>query len=165
MSDEQTGEVQETEQDDQQHTDVEDPRVKKANQEAATYRRELRATQAELKKLREASQTEQEKALAEAEQRGQAAALSKVGHRLARAELRAAAAGTVDADTLDGFLEYADLSKFLDDQGEPNTKAIAEAVKRLGGGTRQTNFDGGARSTAAKPADMNQLIRQQAGLS
>lgn len=132
--------------------------------ELAETRREARAAKAELRKLREASQTEQEKALAEAEQRGATAVLSKVGARLAKAELRAAAAGTVDKDTLDGFLEYADLSRFLGEDGEPDDKAIAAAVKRLGGGSRQTDFDGGPRSSAAKPTDMNSLIRHQAGL-
>lgn len=132
--------------------------------ELAETRKEARAAKAELKKIREASQTEQEKALAEAEQRGAATALSKVGARLAKAELRAAAAGTVDSETLDGFLEYADLSRFIGDDGEPDDKAITAAVKRLGGGGKQTDFDGGARSSAAKPTDMNSLIRRQAGL-
>lgn len=118
----------------------------------------------ELEKFRAASMSEQEKAVAEAEQRGRSAALASSGARLARAEFRAAAAGQVDKDTLDGFLEYADLSKFVGDDGEPDDKAITAAVKKLGGGTASTSFDGGARTTAGKPADMNSLIRRQAGL-
>jgi hypothetical protein len=83
---------------------------------------------------------------------------------LARAEFRAAAAGRVDADTLAAYLEDADLSKFVGDDGEPDTKAIESRIKRLGGVERRTDFDGGARSPAAKTTDMNQLIRQKAGL-
>lgn len=162
MSDDAT-EVQETEEHDDSTT--EDPRIKKANQEAANYRRELRATQAELKKLREASQTETEKALAEAEQRGKTAALGQVGTRLARAELRAAAAGKVDAATLDGFLEYADLSRFVTEDGEPDAKAITAAITKLGGAERPTNFDGGARTSPAPADDMNSLIRRAAGVA
>lgn len=161
---EETGEVQETEQAEEQHTEAEDPRVKKANQEAANYRRELRATQAELKKIREASQTEQEKALAEAEQRGATAALSKVGDRLVRSEFRAAAANRVDKETLDTYLEDVDLRKFVGEDGEPDVKAIEARITKLGGTAKQTDFDGGARSSAAKPTDMNSLIRRQAGL-
>ncbi|MFI6228890.1 hypothetical protein ACIBCR_16425 [Micromonospora echinospora] len=164
MADE-TGEVQETEQDEQTSTDAEDPRVQKANREAAGYRRELRATQAELKKLRESTQTEQERVIAEAEQRGAATAAAKAGPRLVRAEFRAAAAaGRVDKETLDAYLEDVDLAKFLDQDGEPDVKAIESRITKLGGAARGTDFDGGARRTAERPADMNALIRQQAGL-
>lgn len=164
MSDD-TTEVPETEEhDDAPTTAAEDPRVTKANREAATYRRELRAAQAELKKLREANQTGTEKALVEAEQRGKATALTQVGARLARAELKATAAGKVDTATLDGFLEYADLTKFVGDDGEPDMKAIDAAVKKLGGG-RPADFDGGARTTAAGKTDMNSLIRRAAGVT
>jgi len=122
------------------------------------------ADYADLKKRAASAMTDQEKAVAEAEQRGAAAATTKVAARLARAEFRAAAAGKLDAETLNGFLEYADLSKFVTDDGEPDEKAIAAAVKRLGG-TTSTDFDGGARTTAGKGADMNQLIRKTAGYS
>lgn len=118
----------------------------------------------DLKKRAAAAMTEQEKAVAEAEQRGRSAALSASGVRLAKAEFRAAAAGTVSADALDGFLEYADLKRFVDDDGEPDAKAIAAAIKKLSGGTGiATNYDGGARTNADKPADMNALIRRAAG--
>jgi hypothetical protein len=142
----------------------EDPRISKANREAADYRRQLRTTQAELDKLRKQSMTEAEKTAAEAEQRGRTAALTEAGPRLARAEFRAAAAGVLDKATLDGFLEYADLAKFVGADGEPDTKAIDAAVKRLGGDRRSPDFDGGARQNAGKATDMNALIRRHAGM-
>ena len=163
---EEMGEVQEvepTEHNDQADTEG-DGRVKKANAEAAAYRKQLRAAEAELRKVREASMSEQEKAVAEAEARGRATAMADAGKRLALAEIRAEAAGRVEQGTLDGFLDYADLSRFVDEQGEPDTKAIAAAVKRLGGaGGNAPDFDGGARTTS-KPNDMNALIRRQAGV-
>lgn len=143
---------------------TEDPRISKANAEAAKYRKELRAAQSELEKVRKAGLTEQEKAVAEAEQRGRSAALASTGARLARAEFRAAAAGQVDKETLDAYLEDVDLSKFLSEDGEPDTKAIEGRIKKLAGGSTKTSYDGGARTTAAAPADMNSLIRRQAGL-
>jgi hypothetical protein len=119
----------------------------------------------ELEKVRAAAMSETEKAVAEAEKRGAQAAAAQAGPRLVRAEFRAAAAGLVEKDALDAYLEDVDLTKFLGEDGEPDTKAIDARIKRLGGGPRRTNLDGGARTTAAKPADMNTLIRQQAGLS
>jgi hypothetical protein len=143
---------------------TEDPRISKANQEAAKYRRELRAAQAELEKVRQAGLSEQEKAVSVAKAEGHAEALRAAAPRMVRAELRAAAAESgVAKYALDGFLEYADLSKFVGDDGEPDSKAIAAAMKKLGGG-KPADFDGGARTTAPKGADMNSLIRHAAGI-
>jgi hypothetical protein len=142
---------------------TEDPRISKANQEAAKYRRELRATQAELDKVRQAGLSEQEKAVAAAKAEGLTEATKAVAPRIVRAEFRAAAAGQVDKQTLDAYLEDVDLSKFIGDDGEPDLKAIEARIKRLGGG-KNTNFDGGARTSAAKSTDMNSLIRQGAGI-
>lgn len=119
----------------------------------------------DLKKRAASAMTDQERLVAEAEERGKTAALTTAGTRLARAELRAAAAvNHVDKSTLDGFLEYADLGRFVGTDGEPDTKAIEAAVKKLGGGSGGADFDGGARSSTAKTTDMNALIRRQAGL-
>lgn len=117
----------------------------------------------ELEKLRQSAMTEQEKAVAEAEKRGRDAASTAAGLRLARAEFRAEAAGAADKATVDSFLEYADMSKFIGEDGEPDAKAITAAVKRLAGSGQVPDFDGGARTTA-KPNDMNAFIRRQAGV-
>ncbi|HYJ33848.1 MAG TPA: hypothetical protein VE326_11565 [Candidatus Binatia bacterium] len=129
-----------------------------------TRSKENATAKAELERLRKASMSEQEKAVAEAEERGKKAAMSAAAVRLARAELRAAAAGTVDKDALDGFLEYADLSKFIGEDGEPDDKAITAAIKKLGGSQKAPNFDGGARRTAGAAKDMNAYIRERAGI-
>lgn len=119
----------------------------------------------ELEQLKTRNMSETEKAVAEAEKRGRESALSAGAERLARAELRAAASGRIDAEALNGFLEFADLKKFIGEDGEPNTKAIEAAVTKLGGAEKQTDFDGGARRTAGKGTDMNSLIRKAAGVS
>lgn len=118
----------------------------------------------ELEKVRAAAMSETEKAVAAARAEGATEAAKANAPRLVRAEFRAAAAGQVDKQTLDAYLEDVDLSKFIGEDGEPDTKAIEARIKRLGGG-RNTNFDGGARTSAAKPNDMNSLIRHQAGMS
>lgn len=122
----------------------------------------------DLKKKADAAMSEQEKAVAEAEQRGRSVALQAVGSRLAKAEFKAAAAGKLSDEALGGFLEYVDVAKFLDDDGEPDTKAIAAAIKKLSGaainGGSNGSYDGGVRTTAEKPKDMNSFIRQQSGI-
>jgi hypothetical protein len=127
------------------------------------------ADYADLKKKAAAAMSDTERAVAEAEQRGRSAALASAGSRLAKAEFKAAAAGKVSAESVDGFLEYADLSRFVGDDGEPDLKVIGAAIKKLSGGreaaSSNTNYDGGARTTAAKPADMNSRIREQAGFA
>jgi hypothetical protein len=120
----------------------------------------------DLKKKATAALSDHERAVAEAEQRGRSEALQATGVRLARAEFRAAAAGKVDADQLDGFLEYADLRRFIDADGEPDSKAISSAIKKISGNTgtvKNGSFDAGVRTPADKPTDMNSLIRRQAG--
>jgi hypothetical protein len=118
----------------------------------------------ELEKVRAAAMSETEKAVAAARAEGLTEAQKATAPRLVRAELRAAAAEAgLGKDALAGFLEYADLSKFVTDDGEVDDKAISAAMTKLGGG-RPADFDGGARTTAAKPADMNQLLRRQAGV-
>jgi hypothetical protein len=126
-------------------------------------RRARRVAEKELEKLRAASMSETEKAVAAAKAEGASEAAKAVGPRIVRAEFRAAAAGQVDRQTLDAYLEDVDLTKFLTNDGEPDTKAIEARIKRLGGG-RAADFDGGARTSAASPTDMNSLIRRAAGL-
>jgi len=126
-------------------------------------RRARRKAEKDLADLRKASMSEQERAIAEAKAAAIAEANRAAAPRLVRAEFRAAAAGQVDKQTLDAYLEDVDLSKFVDDNGEPDTKAIEARIKRLGGG-KSANFDGGTRGGAARPLDMSSLIRQKAGV-
>ncbi len=126
-------------------------------------RRARRKAEKELADLRKAAMSEQERAIAEAKSSALAEANKAAAPRLVRAEFKAAAAGKVDKETLDAYLEDVDLSKFVNDDGEPDVKAIEARIKRLGGG-KSADFDGGARGGAARPLDMSALIRQKAGV-
>lgn len=149
-----------------EETSTEDSRITKANAEAARYRKELRAAQNELEKVRKASMTENEKAIAEAATAARVEAAKAAAPRLVKAELRAAAAEVgLSREALSGFLEYADLSRFVTEDGEVDDKAVTAAIKKLGGAGRGTDFDGGARGGAARPTDMSSIIRRQAGVS
>lgn len=131
----------------------------------AEERKARKAAEAELARLRKASMSEQEKAVADARAAGADEAAKAAAPRLVRAELKAAAheAGVPKA-TLDGFLKYADLNRFVGDGGEIDEKAIGAAVKDLGGTNGRTDFDGGARDRGSRPANMNDLIRRSAGV-
>ncbi len=102
----------------------------RGNSDAA---KQVEALKAELEQFRQASMSETEKALAkatkDAEAKGRAEALTAVGQRLVKAEFRALAAGAIP--DLDGVLDDLNLAKFIGGDGEPDTKAIAAAVRRL----------------------------------
>lgn len=85
----------------------------------------------ELERARQSAMTDAERAVADARTEGRAEALRTIGGKLARAEIRAAAGGRVDDDTLDGILEHLDLSAFVDDDGEVDTTAVSKFVDRI----------------------------------
>lgn len=83
----------------------------------------------ELEKQQQAAMTDADRAVAEAEVRGRTAATEAFGKRLATSEIRAAA---LDSDRdLTGVFDYLDLTRFLDDDGEPDDKAIKAFVDGL----------------------------------
>lgn len=139
--------------------------VRKARKEAATYREKAKAREEELEKLRGQSQTDAERAVEEAEARGEKRAAVKTGQRLARSEIKAAliAAG---ADDPDDIMDDLDLGRFVDEDGEVDDDAV-DALrvkwekrltprKRGGGDVGAARKGGGAnpkRSTADSFAD------------
>jgi hypothetical protein len=105
--------------------------------------------------------TDQEKAVEAAKAEARSEALKTVGVRLVDAEVKAACAGRkVDVAAL---LEGLDRTKFLTDDGEPDSDAIEKWVDKvapskagpldLGQGARGRNGSGGS--------DMNALIRER----
>jgi hypothetical protein len=136
--------------------------VKELRSEAAKYRQEAKAAKTEADKARNASLTEAERAVAEAEQRGRTTALAEFGGRLVDAELRAAAAGrNVDVDAL---LEVVDRSRFLTDDGDVDRKALGAWVDRIAPAQPDTgpvipSFDGGARTPHAPGSTAQQFAK------
>lgn len=107
------------------------------------------------KEMTEAQMSEQEKAVAKARDEGKAEALKAAGMRLAAAEFRAAAAGKI-ADPA-AAVDLVDLSRFVDDDGEPDSDAIAKAVDRLAAGAAPASpngrVPGGPRSAPEESTD------------
>jgi len=127
-----------------------------------------KAAAAELEKARKASMTETERAVAEAEERGRLSAVAAYGQRLAQTEWIAEAARRNPSFDAASALEDLNLAKFIGEDGEPNSKAIAASVARLvpegsTGPTPPPSFDGGTRQAAPGGADFNQMLRQAAG--
>ena len=111
-------------------------------------------------KARLDAMSESERAIEEAKQSARAEATA-YGKRLAQSEIRAAAADA--AADLKGVFDYLDLSRFVQEDGEPDSKAIkafVDALPKKDAGP--AGFDGGARSTSKAP-DFNQVLRQAAG--
>lgn len=120
-----------------------------------------------LQAIEDRDKTEVQRASERAESAEKRAAA--MAQRTVRAEVRALAAATF-ADPSDAAA-FLDPSDFVDDDGDVDTKkvekALADLLKRkphLGKEAAPPSFDGGARTTAGAPTDMNALIRQKAGL-
>lgn len=103
-------------------------------------------------------------AVSAAEARATAAQV-EYGSRLVRAQFDTLAARRNPDVKTDEILEYVDLARLVDQNGEPDMKALAAAVNRLVPESRGgiPGFEGGARTSPAKGADMNSLLRNAAG--
>jgi hypothetical protein len=140
-------------------------RLTRAEKKYADYG-DLKAKAEKLATLEAASQTDLERAVGkaakDAEEKGRVEERAAGTERLVRAEFRAAVGGRMKDTDLDAVLGDLNLTRFVDDKGEPDMKAIKAAADRWAPAGNATDFDAGARSTA-KTNDMDALIRQQAG--
>jgi len=137
---------------------------------------EAKTARDELEKLRAATATDAEKALAQAKKDGAAEVLTKAQVMVRRSEVRAALASAGLSGTLLDLAaradEFANLK--VTDDGDVEGLAVAvEAFKKAtpdlfkataAGNGRAPDFGGGPRGTPASAGtDMNRLIRQAAG--
>lgn len=117
----------------------------------------------ELEKLKAASLSDQEKAVAAAREEGRKEASEKLTEKLLRAEFKAAAAGKLP----DGLVEAIDVKRFLTDDGEPDTGAIAKFVEDNAlpepeetAPSGLPDFGQGNRGPAAKTAASDPLLAE-----
>jgi hypothetical protein len=147
-----------------------DPKVDETDWKAEARKWEQRAKDNSgaakaAEKARIDAMSEQDRAIEEAKQSARTEATTSYGKRLARTEFdNLAGRRNPDFDTASA-LEFVDLGKFLGEDGEPDTKAIASAVERLvpTPATGPPSFDGGTRTAPPAPQGMSQLIRKAAG--
>lgn len=116
---------------------------------------QAKANHRELEALKAQTMTDQEKAVGAARAEGRAEATAEFGGKLAHAEIRAAAAGR--PVNVDALLEGVDATKFLNDSGEPNTKAITAWLDKVApvpeGRTHKPNVVPHEGRTTSKPAE------------
>lgn len=118
----------------------------------------------ELDELRQKTMSETEKAVAAARDEGRKEAAKTLGARLVDAEVKIAVAGR--GVNVDALLDGLDRTRFLTDDGEPDTKAIAQWVDKLvpaGGQLGRPDLGQGARGAPAGGGDMNALLRRASG--
>jgi hypothetical protein len=140
-----------------------------------TAEKQARDTAAELEKLRAASMSDQEKAVADAKKAGRDEVLTVANRRIASAALVGEAAGKLVNPALAPKL--CDLGSIgVDDDGEPDMKAvkaaIADALKEypeLAVSGARNGFGDAGQGRRGSPAngndDMNNLLRRAAGRS
>lgn len=104
----------------------------------------------ELENLKLASMGETEKAVEAGKAEARTAALAEVGGKLVAAEFKVAANGRIDVDTL---LSGLDTSKFLTEDGDPDTDAITAWVDKVAPAENQ------APAGFPPPPDLGQGVR------
>lgn len=130
---------------------------------------DLRKAQAELDKVKKANESEGEKAVREAEERGKQAALTQVTGRLISSEIRVAAS-TKLADPADAEALLGDVSRFADKDGNVDGAAIGKAIEDLVKAkpylarTKTGALPGGGK-TPGSGFSINDDIRARAGRS
>jgi len=127
----------------------------------------LRERASQYDALLRSTQTEQERAVAEARdaaaKEARAAALNEFGGQMVAARLHTALAGRRSPDEIDALIEGVDPRRFLTDAGQVDAEKVAAWADRIAP-KKAADLGQGRRGEAGKPLDMNQLIRRQAGI-
>jgi len=142
--------------------------VEKLRQESAKYRTQRNEFKSQLESVRTEKMTPDEKMIAEAEQRGRAAAALDHGMALARTAFDAAAGRRnpeLNPKDVEEILSIVDLRKFVGDDGKVNSEAIQKAAEKLVPAPtgRVPDFEGGQGNGTPRSTDMNRTIRKLAG--
>lgn len=118
----------------------------------------------QLEELRRQTMSEQERAVAEAQDQGYKRALLELGSQLVDAEIRAASAGRLDDKALNVLLQGLNRSVFLGEDGQVDQKSVREFVDGIAPPKPEPKVPGfpdlgqGARS-AAPPLNGDPLLR------
>jgi len=92
---------------------------------------QLKATAEQYQQLVTASQSEHERAVAEARRQGHASALAEAGGQLVEQWLRAAAVGRIPEEGVNALLQGLDRSRFLNPQGGVDTDKVWQFVSSV----------------------------------
>jgi O-succinylbenzoate synthase len=115
-----------------------DDQLREATKKYEAERKVRARVERELAQLRASSLSESEKAVEEARAAGRKEGAKQAGVRLVAAEFRAKAA-EARLPNLGPLLDVLDLTRFVDDDGEPDSDAIQAAVERISEGLATTD--------------------------
>jgi uncharacterized protein YbjT (DUF2867 family) len=125
-----TPEPTETPEPEQQQSAEPADQVKMMTTKFEAERRLRKKFEKELVELRNNALTESEKAIEEARSTGRREGAKSAGVRLVAAEFRAKAA-EAKLPGVTSLLEVIDLTRFVDDDGEPDTELIQSAIDKI----------------------------------
>lgn len=113
----------------------------------------------ELEQLKRSQMDENEKAIAEAEERGRTAARLEVAEKLAAAEIKAELKGVVDDPA--AIVEDLNLRKYVTDDGEVDSDAIVQLREKFSrlAKSDSSSSNGSAGSTGKGSPDLKQGVR------
>lgn len=123
----------------------------------------LKADSAELARLRKENESATETAVREAREAAAAEERKKLAPQAVRAEFRAAAKGVLTDAQRDAFLEDADLSKYLKEDGSVDTDKVETKVKALAPEKPSEDPKGKPKTTGRVPRDNHQGNRSEGG--
>lgn len=125
--------------------------IDRMKSERNAERKRAASAEAELEKLRNAGQTEQEKAVAAARKEGESEATKRANDRLVRAEAKAVAAGAKFRDPSDAIAQLgSQLAEIaVDEDGEVDQAALKALVDKLAKGKPYLVDTGSTTATAA----------------
>lgn len=129
---------------------------------------QLKQVEAEYSKLREASQTEQEKLVAEARRQGHSEAIAAASGQLVEQWVRAAAAGRLHEDSVNALLGGLDRTRFLSqDGGGVDTAKVYALVNSIAptavASPQPTPGQPATPAAPAQPATAQPLVAAPAG--
>ena len=126
---------------------------RQARREAEKARKTL---EKELAELRQQSMSDTEKAIEQARIEARTQVLAEFGGKVAAAEVRAAAAGRLEAEQVETLLDGLNLSRFVKDDGDVDRDAVTKFVDGIAPKPQQGPrgaLDQGARSTTPLNGD------------
>jgi hypothetical protein len=152
-----------------------DPEVVKWKRLARKHEERSKANLAARKKAererddaRQASMSDQEKAVEDAKAAARAEAMADLGGRLVEAAVTKAAAGRLSDDQVDGLLEGLDPVRFLDEDGDVDADKVKAFVDRIapdtggenGNGRRAPGLGQGRRPGSAKKSGKDRGLEE-----
>jgi hypothetical protein len=128
------------------------------------HEKSAKDTATELDKIRQANQTEQEKAIEAAKAEARQEGARSMAARIVDAEIKAAAAGKLASDQVTVLLQRLDRTQFLDNSGEVDLDEVAKFVDGLapknGAQPRERIDLGQGKKDDAKPSAREQGLAE-----